>query len=115
VIAWGEGPITWQQAFRDLATRVAHLESLVLATRESGMPGGQAGVLITRQRGVVSAQHIIVHHTPLLNAEDALHAINRVNVAFVRAQDAGAVLDALEFHDRMIYGNSYIEFQKPGA
>jgi len=93
---WGDGPITWQQAIQSLATRVAALErEATHRAHADPAPGGQAGVLITRKNGEIFAQHIIVHHTTLLNAADALSTLARLNVAFVRAMDASAVLDAL--------------------
>jgi len=114
-IAWGDGPITWQHAIRVLTTRIderdaivaaelARIEALVsealaqrmLTTLDGAFYAGKAGVVIVRRPdGTIHAQHIVVRHTQLLGAEDGIHAMSRVDVAFVRAQDAGAVLDAL--------------------
>jgi hypothetical protein len=83
-----------------LEIRVAYLESLisptVLSVDDGGvLPCGRAGVLITRGREGISAQHIIVHHTPLKDAQEGIKAMRTGNVAFVQAGAAGVVLDAL--------------------
>lgn len=93
---WGDGPVCWQDALARLTRRVADLEAVVLSHREQRSYGtGRAGVLITRDHGAIHAQHIVVHHTTLLDAADGIEAMTDGNVAFVQAQAAHTVLDAL--------------------
>ena len=81
-----------------LEKRVDELSAIIYGSginAPTQLPYGRAGVLITRNGGAVHAQHIVVDHTPLLNADDGIRALRTGNVAFVDAMAAGVVLDAL--------------------
>jgi hypothetical protein len=89
-----------------LSDRIAALErrvdELIALIHGSGIqthaavPNGRAGVLIIRKPDdTVQAQHIAVRHTPLMNANDAVVAVQDHGFAFVQAGAASTVLDAL--------------------
>lgn len=89
-----DGAIAYDLRTEDvkLSERITALERRVDALeRHSGEPG----VLIRRWDGHIQAEHITVLYTPLLDAAAAIDAMQTRNVVFVKAADAGKVLDAL--------------------
>ena len=63
-----------------LEKRVDELSAIIYGSgihAPAQLPYGRAGVLITRNGGTVHAQHIVVHHTPLLDADEGIRAADR--------------------------------------
>jgi hypothetical protein len=79
-----------------LERRVADLEAILARQSQGSLPIARPGVVIIRHRdGTIKAQHILVHHTTLLDAPTAIRSMQTSNVAFVLADAAHEVLDAL--------------------